>query len=43
MRSASSGGFPRLLRWSLWLTVGVAMGLVVGFVLGLARPRPRMS
>ncbi|GAA1828539.1 hypothetical protein ACFFOM_13125 [Microlunatus capsulatus] len=43
MRRASSGGLPRPFRWSLWLASGVASGLAVGFVLGLARPRPETT
>ncbi|WP_280949236.1 hypothetical protein [Friedmanniella luteola] len=43
MRSASSGGWLRPVRWSLWLTGGAVVGLVVGFGLGLARPRARAA
>lgn len=34
---------PRPVRWSLWLAAGVAVGLVVGFAAGLARPRERRT
>ncbi|WP_375431289.1 hypothetical protein [uncultured Friedmanniella sp.] len=43
MRSASSGGMPRPLRWSLWFVAAGLSGLAVGFVLGLAEPRARVS
>jgi hypothetical protein len=31
----------RPVRWLLWLAAGVLFGLALGFVFGLARPRPR--
>lgn len=30
---------PRAVRWSLWLLAGTAVGLLVGFAFGLAKPR----
>lgn len=30
---------PRAVRWSLWLCAGTVFGLLLGFVLGLAKPR----
>ena len=37
--STERSGPPAPLRWGLALLAGVAGGLVLGFVLGLARPR----
>jgi hypothetical protein len=37
--SSDSSGVPAPLRWGLALLAGVAGGLALGFVLGLARPR----
>ncbi|MBM7798914.1 uncharacterized protein involved in exopolysaccharide biosynthesis [Microlunatus panaciterrae] len=31
----------RAVRWSLWLALGVFFGILVGFALGLAKPRVR--
>lgn len=33
---------PRAAHWALWLFGGVVSGLVLGFVVGLTRPRPRV-
>ena len=37
--STERTGVPDPLRWGLALLAGVAGGLAIGFVLGLARPR----
>jgi hypothetical protein len=29
------------VRWSVWLAVGVMLGLLLGFAVGLAKPRIR--
>jgi len=34
-----TGSRRRLARWAFWLSLGVISGLVVGFVVGLAKPR----
>jgi hypothetical protein len=34
-------GLTRPLRWSLWLGAGVLCGLILGFAIGLAKPRIR--
>jgi hypothetical protein len=34
-------GSARPLRWPLWLAAGVVCGLVLGFAIGLAKPRIR--
>ncbi|SEP84733.1 hypothetical protein [Microlunatus flavus] len=39
MASRVSSGLSAPLRWGLCLLAGVAGGLAVGFVVGLARPR----
>jgi hypothetical protein len=34
-------GLTRPVRWSLWLGAGVLCGLILGFAMGLAKPRFR--
>jgi hypothetical protein len=34
-------GLTRPVRWSLWLGAGVLCGLILGFAIGLAKPRFR--
>jgi len=41
MGQTSNGGLTRPVRWSLWLGAGVVCGLILGFALGLAKPRIR--
>ena len=33
---------PRAGRWSFWLFAGVVAGLLIGFTVGLTKPRPRL-
>jgi hypothetical protein len=35
----NAGSRGRLTRWVIWLSLGVVFGLVLGFAVGLARPR----
>ena len=35
----TGGERPRAVRWAVWLSAGIAFGLLVGFVAGLSRPR----
>jgi hypothetical protein len=41
MAKSSGAGLPRPVRWSVWLGLGVLLGLVLGFAFGLAKPRVR--
>jgi hypothetical protein len=36
---AESGSRRSRVRWAIWLSVGVVAGVLVGFAVGLARPR----
>ncbi|WP_344805108.1 hypothetical protein [Microlunatus ginsengisoli] len=36
-----SGARRKVVRWTLWLSAGVVLGLIVGFAVGLGRPRPQ--
>jgi len=38
---ASAGSQRRTGRRVLWLAIGIVAGLVLGFVYGLTKPRPR--
>ena len=41
MAEIARPGLTRPLRWSLWLGAGVLCGLILGFAIGLAKPRFR--
>jgi hypothetical protein len=41
MAKSSGTGMPRPVRWSVWLGLGVLLGLLLGFAFGLAKPRVR--
>ena len=34
-----TGSRRRVVRWAVWLGLGVILGLVLGFMFGLAKPR----
>jgi hypothetical protein len=35
----NAGSRRRVTRWAVWLSLGIVFGLVLGFAVGLAKPR----